>query len=476
MSLPVRIFHDAAAHVPAYRAFLREHGVRIHDIQRLSDFRAVPPTDKHSYVHKYPLNERLREGDAPSMLYASSGSSGQPTFWPVDGDLEAIGVAMHEDVLGSVMQIPKHESTLAIVAFSMGIWVAGGFTTHALRGLQAYGRNITVATPSIETDTIIQLLQSIAPQYDNTVLIGYAPFLRNVLARAKRRHCTLPQRLHLLTSGDRFSEQWRQRMQQVLPGTPPAHRIINLYGCADAAALAHETPVTMCIRKAATQSRPLMEALCGEQSPQQPGVFQYRSRHRHLESHDGEIHVSSNGAVPLVRYNLHDRGRVWSPAEMQSLLAEHNLLEAVKNAPESAQWLSYPMVTVHGRTDVAVRFYAINLYPEHIAAGLHRPAVRRQVSGAFYAFAEESTRHTPEKLHIAIELAPSVSPSKKLAASLEQELIRTLRQYSIEYCKLSDTIGEAAHPIIHLVPHGAAFTQHGNAGVLQLAGKKPRMY
>jgi phenylacetate-CoA ligase len=80
----VRLFHDVAARVPAYRHFLREHGIDHASIETAHDFAGVPLTTKDDYLRRHPLADLCWEGrvEGYDMLAASSGSTGEPTFWP----------------------------------------------------------------------------------------------------------------------------------------------------------------------------------------------------------------------------------------------------------------------------------------------------------------------------------------------------------------------------------------------------------
>src|SRR5689334_22375470 len=57
----IALFHEVAASVPAYRAFLRDHGVDPTSIRALADFEALPITTKQSYILRHPLPDLCRE-------------------------------------------------------------------------------------------------------------------------------------------------------------------------------------------------------------------------------------------------------------------------------------------------------------------------------------------------------------------------------------------------------------------------------
>ena len=70
--------------MPAYRAFLREHGVDPGQVRTFEDFERLPLITKANYHSRYPLPDLCRQGrlDDCDMVAVSSGSTGQPTFWP----------------------------------------------------------------------------------------------------------------------------------------------------------------------------------------------------------------------------------------------------------------------------------------------------------------------------------------------------------------------------------------------------------
>jgi phenylacetate-CoA ligase len=80
----VGLFHQVAASVPAYRAFLGDHGIDPGAVRTFADFQRLPLLTKDNYHRRYPLPSRCRDGrlDGCDMIAVSSGSTGQPTVWP----------------------------------------------------------------------------------------------------------------------------------------------------------------------------------------------------------------------------------------------------------------------------------------------------------------------------------------------------------------------------------------------------------
>jgi phenylacetate-CoA ligase len=78
------LFHRCAAEVPAYLKFLEARGVNPAEITSFPAFRELPLMGKADYMQAYPLPERCLGGSlrASDRVAVSSGSTGQPTFWP----------------------------------------------------------------------------------------------------------------------------------------------------------------------------------------------------------------------------------------------------------------------------------------------------------------------------------------------------------------------------------------------------------
>ena len=80
------------------------------------------------------------------MVAVSSGSTGQPTFWPRSVADELAIARRFEQVLRDSFRADERR-TLAVVCFALGTWVGGMFTASCCRHLAARGYPLTVVTP-----------------------------------------------------------------------------------------------------------------------------------------------------------------------------------------------------------------------------------------------------------------------------------------------------------------------------------------
>jgi phenylacetate-CoA ligase len=116
----VELFHRVAESVPAYRAFLHDHGVDPGQVRTFEDFERLPLLTKENYHRRYPLPDLCRQGrlDGCDMIAVSSGSTGQPTFWPRSVTDELAVAARFEQVFADSFAAGQR-TTLAVVCFPL---------------------------------------------------------------------------------------------------------------------------------------------------------------------------------------------------------------------------------------------------------------------------------------------------------------------------------------------------------------------
>lgn len=466
---PFQLFKKMAAQVPAYRSFLKKWGVGPASIK---DFTKLPLTSKRDYIYSYSKKDLLWSGTTPVMSYASSGSSGVPTYWFSDAYTEERGIEMHDQIFKNVMGITKKEKVLVIVCFSMGLWIAGVYTMLATRALSKRGYNITVATPGLEKENIYGVFKHVAPLYDTVVFAGYPPFITDILGELGHAGIPLPKNLKVLAGGDKFTEEWRDTVQ-VMIRSDRASDIVNVYGTAETAILGIETPFSIFLRRAALKNKGLFKELFGEGSIL-PALFQFDAETTYIENVGEEIVLSINAAIPLMRYNLHDVGRVVESMEVKKILARHSLLaDAVKHGFKSS---SGPFVIIKARTDVAITYYAFNVYPEHLRAGLIAKGVAPFVTKSYTVYTKEEGKGKREKFYFEVELADGVKSNSKTHALISKSIIQHLIEQNTEFAKLHRDVGHSMLPTIILKPFGTlSFVKKGVKTVASVHGKKPRV-
>lgn len=470
----LKTFKSAAKQIPAYGKFLRAHKVDASRINSLQDFSRVPIMEKNNYLYKFPSKELFSAGKFPPMIYASSGSSGKPTFWYRGDEQEEWGARLHGNIFTDVLGINKKESTLVVICFSMGVWVAGNYTLAVCRKLSSDGFDLTAVTPGIEREDIFSILKNIAPDFDNVILAGYPPFLMDIVCEAKEKGINFKSAKYFgLTAGDKFSESWRNDFLKRIGQNNP-NAICSIYGCADAGILGYETKLSIFLRRKALKNKQLYKELFGDEDVEQ-ALVQYSPEDIYFEKVGAELVFTINSAIPLIRYNIHDIGDVYSQENVAALLKKYNL---DKEAKKLGLLNNMPMLVKKGRTDVAVTFYALNIYPEHIRAGVEDHRVSKHLSGNFAGYHKFTDNNRREELHFEFELVEGQKPNPALVKKVTASIIENLLKKNIEYRKLRQVIGTKSDPVVHLVAQQDISKKIGKKvrqAMVNLKGKKPKM-
>ena len=284
----------------------------------------------------------------------------------------------------------------------------------------------------------------------------------------------MPLNTKIITAGDKFSEKWRDAMLKIIKAGDILGSVISIYGSADTMVMGHETPLSIAIRKSADKNLTLRRKLFGNNSDVLPALMQYDPEKVFFEEADGELVLTTSTAAPLVRYNIHDVGRVLPHGDMVKLL------RAQKNIKISGKLLKRwrgPFLLIKNRTDVAATFYALNIFPEHVAASIADRGVKRFFSGNFVVYNKNTADEREERLYINLELAPRIRASKIIRNKAQKSIVENLCKLSIEYRKLFSAIGEHAIPVIKLYTYGHRDFMNALPGraLVRMEGKKPRI-
>lgn len=458
-----------------YRKVLRSKGSVPRVIVTAEDFLQLPIFDKKNYLPRHSLLEDVWEDQVPPMAYASSGSSGKPTYWFRGDAQEAMGADIHENIFKNIFGIKPRDKTLVIICFSMGVWVAGGFTASCCREIARRGYNLTVITPGLEKGDGCAILRDLAPQYTNVILAGYPPFVGDILHEAVKLDIRIPRQLKIVCAGDKFSEDWRQAMMKIVGMKRDDHSaIISVYGSADATVMGYETPLTIFLRRAALKHKDFSQRLFGD-ARVQPALLQYDPSHIFIEEQGGELVVTAKTALPLIRYNIHDTGRVLMFSQVEAMLKDYELLKEAR-ASGLLEWRQ-PFITLLGRTDVALTYYSLNIYPEHLKSALEDSKVRRYLSGSFVAY-NPHRAHAGQKICVICETEQGVKSSRRIVTEVTKALQGTLVKLNSEYRKASLIFGQKSIPQVSLAPYGTTdkfIPRQGAQGFISIKGKKPKM-
>lgn len=430
----LELFQSAARDVPAYRAFLAQQGVDAASIRDIAAFRTLPVTTKDNYYRQYPLPQLCRHGqlDACDMVALSTGSTGEPAVWPRFVSDELATAARFEQVLSGGFAAGERR-TLAVICFALGNWVGGMYTLACCRQLAAKGYPLTVVSPGNQPAEIFRALSALSEHYEQRVLFGYPPFLKDViqLGQAQGIDWRAPP-TRVVMAGEVFSEEWRDWVCGRLGVEDAARSTASLYGTADGGVLANETPLSVRIRRALARRPDAARTLFGE--ARLPTLCQYDPEHRFFEVEEGGwLLFTGDGGAPLIRYKILDRGGVIAHDEMLRFLAEHAVeLEPDLALPPGSMEPALPFVYVFGRSQFAVSYYGANVYPENVSVGLEQPDLASTLTGKFVLEVVHDAGQDTE-LKLTVELARGAPAADDLPDLIAGSVRRELERLNSEF-------------------------------------------
>lgn len=375
-------FAHAERTVPAYGDLVRTE-------PNESGVSPIPITDKRNYVQPYSIAERCVNGVIPEhgvLFDESSGSSGQPTSW-VRGAAErrANGRTIR---VGLRRRLASSRPLFFINAFALGPWATGINLTMALSSI---GRLKTLG-PDI--DKIAHTIREFGATH-HLVIMGYPPFLRQLLDRAGVDWRAL--QVSFIYGGEGMSESMRTALLD-----RGIARVYGSYGASDLELnMAAETDFTIALRRL-LEARPEIARALVQHPGAMPMLFQFNPSEFFFETTaDGQLlaTICRPGYVaPKVRYNIHDLGHVVRHGEIARVLAAHGVNFATL-APEV---LDLPVLFLYGRADQSVSWYGCKIPPADVQEAICRtPQLATRVDGFQLGTTEDATGD--KRLVIAVE-------------------------------------------------------------------------
>lgn len=453
----LKCFKDAYKNVPAYRQFLKRLGVRATSIRTTKDIERIPPITKANYLRAHPWNKLCMTGalaNEPLVLTATSGSTGQPFYIPRTDDIHNASMVSHRLFIErSGLDLSK--PTLLIVGFGMGVWIGGVLTYEAFRRISEGGWPLTIITPGVSKKEIFEALTHVAPSYEQIILCGYPPFVKDIIDDAPK-HGVKWKRwdMRIVCAAEAFSEHFREYIMQKTGMKDPYRSIMNIYGSAELGTMATETPLSILLRRLAVKHTELYQKLFSE-AHRLPTLAQFIPDFVSFEAgKGGEVYATGGVALPFVRYDIGDQGGVFTYADAVRKCTEAgiDLAAEIKRAGIADTIMELPFVYLYERADLSTKLYGAIIFPEHVKAGLQNPALERIITGRFTMTTEHDAKHN-EFLEINIELQHGMKDSVRIRSALIESVMKSLSASSDEYRYLAGSIRDKITPRIVFWPH-----------------------
>lgn len=449
------LFHEAAQRVPAYKDFLKKHKVDPKTIKTWEDFQRVPIMSKKNYLRQYPLEKLCWDGHLkkPMVFTSTSGSTGEPFYFPRQQQLDWQYSFIIESFLRS-SSYGKDGPTLVIVGFGMGVWIGGLITYKAFEiAAQRMNHPLSIITPGINKGEIFSALRKLAPQFKQTIIVGYPPFVKDIIDEAPGEGVDLKKiNTRLFFAAESFTEKFREYLGKKSKIKNPYLDTINIYGSADIGAMAYETSISILVKEIALKNKKLFED-CFSQITKTPTLAQYNPLFINFEAPEGEIVLTGDNAVPLIRYAIGDQGGV---------IGFHELVEKTKNnscnLSKEASRVGIktpprlPFVYIYERSDFSTKLYGAIIYPEHLKKALQEDSLIEFVTGKLTAQTKTNKKHD-QYLEVNIELKSGIKETPFLKQKVQHVIIKELLEENAEYRNNYSMIPEKVTPYVVFWPH-----------------------
>ena len=420
----LQLFHAAADRVPAYKDFLKKQGVRPSSIVNAQDFSKVPVLTKQNYIQQYSLAERSWDGTLKghSLLAMSSGTSGKPTIWPRGVHQEAEAAFIHEFLLTDLYEVDTYR-TLMVIGFPMGIYVSGVATSVPMLLSALKHPNLSIVTAGNHKESILSFLQTMKTGYEQIILVGHPFFIKDVIETGKAEGIKWAKsRVRTMFCSEGFNEPWRNYVASLLH-TEARHSLFSTYGSSEFLLMGFENPCTIAIRNIAEQNEDNCKNIF--ETVMAPSLFQYNPLSRYVEVEGTDLVVTAASGIPLIRFNQHDMGSVIPYDVMMKRIATSSSGKK-DTLPDWRPW-KLPFVTLYGRSDRTLVFYAANIYPENIQTALNDKRYLKKLTGKFF-MEKKYLSNMEQELILHIELCPTIKINEMIGVADEDLAVVERRQ------------------------------------------------
>jgi phenylacetate-CoA ligase len=328
----------------------------------------------------------------------------------------------------------RRKRTLAIVGAALGSWIGGDQISWLLKSASLRARySFSVFAPGNNHAEIIDIITEVEPRVDQIILFLCSSYIRYLQLRAESLGKTLPlSKLRYMVLGESIPERVRMSLQ-ARAGVPPQEPfMLSFYGSADTGMLGIESPSSVALRKLLTLNEGLAAEL-GFSEPV-PHLFHYCAPDTYLETIDGELCVTRWQGIPIVRYNLHDKARLYRWRTLRGAVLKSNLIQTsdgpLREVVRKSRTYLPDLIAVEGRTDALI--LGGSNFSEAILDEVVRTTALESVLTGMYKV-RLGLRDGQQVFEFDLELRPGVTLDAEAADRVYDALIQALCRVQPEF-------------------------------------------
>ncbi len=418
------LFKNVRKTVKGYKKFLAGEGKETFD-----KWEDIPLTGKQNYLLTYPISDLIRENtfDKCFLIGASSGfSKSGSVLWLKESEDEASYLEKVKQLFINDYSTNK-KKTLVIVSLALGTWIGGMQLACTLRSLAGKTDGMVVATPGIDLKESVHIAKEFGSMFDQIVWVTNPSSINILYSLLRDEKELLNGKIYFAVVGEYFTENFREKIAMRF-----GHNIDNVYvvktgyGSADTGDLGIESRETILLRKFLNRHPEISKQLFDDENP--PMLF-VKNDQAFMETIDGNLVVTKDQFVPLIRYNTKDTGSVIKKEIFKGTGIDKELYDSLPDE----------VLYVFGRTSDAVVFYGTNL--NIYASGDYLNTLDKTYAyGGLYEV-KKTEKNDVEFLEFTIFV---LEESDGLAKKYQEALIRFLKASSNEFTAKYDKLSSAA--------------------------------
>ncbi|MFP4486184.1 MAG: hypothetical protein ACLFOC_04440 [Campylobacterales bacterium] len=415
-------FLKVKQNVKAYREFLEDNSAN-----NIKEWSEIPLCDKANYLLKYPIEDLAFDDISKAFLIGTSSgfSKSGAVFWLKEATDESAYLETVKKIFIDEYEIDKNK-TLFVISLAFGTWIGGMQIATTLRSLAASMEGVTITTPSLDLNEASLIVKKFGKYYDKIIWVCNPSSINIIYSLIKDDDSLLQKKIAFPVVGEYFSEDFREEIALKLGYQKEyAFSIKTGYGSADAGDLGIESEHTIELRKFFNRNLELAKTVFNKKEA--PMMF-VKNPHAFIECHDGNLIVTKEQFIPLVRYNTKDCGNILRKDSIKHLIPE----SLYQNLPDE-------ILYIFGRANDSVIFYGTNIDIDQIKKFLS--SLKNMSYGGLFEIEE-----IKEKDISCFEFTIYVDEiDENLKLIYKKELIEFLKrssnEFNAKYEKLSNAAG-----------------------------------
>ena len=245
-------------------------------------------------------------------IYRSSGTTqsalgNKGFFWPQSRKEDREAIPEMQTKLVEAFKL-KEKRTLVIIGLSLGSWAGGEQFSFLFKNLSLMeDLPMVVFSPGNQHSEIIEIISRRANDFDQILVAFCTSAIFYMHKLAEQSGIELPwHKITYVVTGECFPEQFRLDLKKKA-GQSMAHlTILSIYGSADTGFIGFESLPLIRMRQF-LNSHPEVAVKFGFAPHSIPNLFHVQVEDALYESIEGELVMTKERGLPLVRYNLQDR-------------------------------------------------------------------------------------------------------------------------------------------------------------------------